>query len=311
MKASQLADRFGLTGSARLSEPVARGKQGLVRRLETTEGSWAVKVPFEPVEEQEVAASTAFQEAAHAAGVPTPAVRRTTEGAVLADVDGHRVRLYSWVDVGPPDATLDPVLVGTAVASLHQVRGPEGSAPLDAWYCDPVGAEQWDALVSDLRREGAPFAERFAELCDDLVALEGWLEPPGTLQCCHRDLWADNLLPTVDGGVCVLDWENSGDADPHQELGVVLFEFARGDAGRARALTDAYRDAGGPARVTRRGHFSMLVAQLGHITEIGARDWLVPNHRSPTRADAEAWVRETLDDPHTPVVLDDLLVAVR
>ena len=51
------------------------------------------------------------------------------------------------------------------------------------------------------------------------------------LQTCHRDLWADNVLPTADGGVCVIDWENSGPADPSQELGCVLFEFARGDLG--------------------------------------------------------------------------------
>ena len=57
------------------------------------------------------------------------------------------------------------------------------------------------------------------------------------IQTCHRDLWADNVLPTADGGVCVIDWENSGPADPSQELGCVLFEFARFDPGRVRALT--------------------------------------------------------------------------
>jgi len=30
------------------------------------------------------------------------------------------------------------------------------------------------------------------------------------------------VLPTADGGVCVIDWENSGPADPSQELGCVL-----------------------------------------------------------------------------------------
>jgi hypothetical protein len=74
---------------------------------------------------------------------------------------------------------------------------------------------------------------------------------------------------------------------------------------------DAYRAAGGPASVRRRGDFSMLIAQLGHITEIAARDWLQPNPRSPQRADAEAWVREVIDEPHTRAVLDGLLAAVR
>lgn len=112
-------------------------------------------------------------------------------------------------------------------------------------------------------------------------------------------------------GVRVIDWENRGPADPSQELGCVLFEFARSDPGRARALINAYRDAGGPATVNRRGHFSMLIAQLGHITEMAATDWLQPNPRSPDRADSAAWIGEVLDEPHTRALLESLLVAVR
>ena len=76
-------------------------------------------------------------------------------------------------------------------------------------------------------------------------------------------------------------------------------------------LARAYREAGGPATVERRGHFSMLVAQLGHITEIAARDWLTPNPRSPRREDSQAWISEVLDEPHTRDLLDGLLAAVR
>lgn len=157
----------------------------------------------------------------------------------------------------------------------------------------------------------APFAARLADLRDELVALESWIEPPEALQTCHRDLWADNVRSTTDGGICVLDWEDSGPADPSQELGCLLFEFARTDPGRSRALVDAYAAAGGPAAVTRRGHFSMLIAELGHITEIAAADWLEPNLRSPSRAESAAWISEVLDEPHTRELLDSLLWAVR
>jgi hypothetical protein len=58
---------------------------------------------------------------------------------------------------------------------------------------------------------------------------------------------------------------------PTHELGRVLFEFGHADQGRVRALTGAYREAGGPEQVSRPGHFSMLIAQLGHITELAAR----------------------------------------
>ena len=310
MDAVDLARRFALGGSARLSDgPVARGKQGVVWRLETADGRWAVKMPFRQSGEDEVRLATMFQEGAYAAGVPTPQVRRTTGGCVFASVEGRQVRVYEWVDLHAPDPCLDPALVGAVVAAIHQVPVTELGAS-DPWHHEPVGADRWDELVEQLRSAGAPFAGRLADLRDELVALESWIEPPETLRTCHRDLWADNVLPTPDGGVCVIDWEDSGPADPSQELGYVLFEFARGDSGRARTLTNAYREAGGPATVSRRGHFSMLIAQLGHITEIAATDWLKPNPRSPDRADSAAWISEVFDEPHTRELLDTLLGAV-
>jgi hypothetical protein len=85
----ELAARFGLGRAVQLSDgPVARGKQGLVWRLDTADGSWAVKVPFDLAGEDEVGTATAFQEAAYAVGVPMPRVRRTTEGHVLATIAG-------------------------------------------------------------------------------------------------------------------------------------------------------------------------------------------------------------------------------
>lgn len=63
--------------------------------------------------------------------------------------------------------------------------------------------------------------------------------------------------------------------------------------------------------MTRRGHFSMLIAQLGHITEMAASDWLQPNPRWPDRADSAAWIEEVLDEPRTRELLESLLEAVR
>jgi aminoglycoside phosphotransferase (APT) family kinase protein len=305
-----LARCFGLGGAARLSDgPVARGKQGLVWRLDTAEGRWAVKMPLDPSDEAEVRTSTAFQEAACAAGVPAPRVRRTTDGCVFGTLAGRQVRVYEWVDLRAPDAMLDPHLVGATVAAIHRVPPADDPDPVDPWYHEPVGARGWDDLIGQLAEAGAPFAGRLAGLRDELVALEDWIEPPQLLRTCHRDLWADNVLPTADGGVCVIDWEDSGPADPSQELGCVLFEFARTDPGRARALAQAYRQAGGPAAVTRRGHFSMLIAQLGHITQAAGSDWLEPNPRSPERADSAAWIGEGLDEPHTRALLETILAA--
>jgi aminoglycoside phosphotransferase (APT) family kinase protein len=300
--ATELADRFGLGRVVRLSDgAVARGRQGEVWRLDTADGRWAVKVPFHP----SGTAGVALQEAACAAGVPAPRIRRTVDGEIFALAGSRPVRVYEWVELGRPDPMVDPELVGATVAAIHRVRLP-AVGPVEAWHTAPVGAPAWDALIRRLRAAGAPFADRLAALRDELVALESWLVPPAGLQECHRDLWADNVLPTPGGGLCVIDWENSGPADPSQELACVLFEFGRTDPGRARALRSAYAEAGGTAAVTRPGHFSMLIAQLGHITELAGRRWL----ETDDRAGAAEWIAETLDDPHTRGRLTALLAAL-
>ncbi|MFC3739390.1 phosphotransferase enzyme family protein [Paractinoplanes deccanensis] len=307
MDAAELASVFGLGRARGLSDgPVARGRQGEVWRLDTSDGRWAVKVPFHEAGE----GGALFQEAACAAGVPAPAIRRTVTGEVVAHISGRQIRLYEWVELGTPDPMVDPGLVGATVAAVHRVVVP-ASGPVEWWHTAPVGAPAWDQLIARLRAAGAPFAARLAELRDELVALESWLTPPVSVRMCHRDLWADNVLPTPSGGLCVIDWENSGPADPAQELACVVFEFARTDPGRVRDLMSAYESAGGPARLTRPGDFSMLIAQLGHITELAANDWLTPNVRNPDRAGAEAWIGETLDEPHTRAVLQSLLRATR
>lgn len=311
MDADRVARTFGLGGDARLSEgPVARGRQGAVWRLETESGRFAVKVPGANAAAADHALATAFHEAAHSAGVPTPRVHRTTDGRVWADVDGIRLRVDEWVDLRPPDISLDPELVGATVSAIHRVADPEPHpSDVSAWYVEPVGAPAWDDLLDRLGRAHAPFADDLGALRDDLVALDTWVVPPRRVRTCHRDLWADNLRGTADGGVCVFDWENTGPADPAYELACVVFEFGRGDRRRARALVDAYVAAGGPARITGRDDFSMLIAQLGHIVSYAAEGWLWATDESE-RAEAEEWVRELVDDPHTPPLLDALLAEV-
>ena len=44
--------------------------------------------------------------------------------------------------------------------------------------------------------------------------MEELLTPMVGRQWCHLDLWADNLRGTPDGGVCVIDFDNAGPAEP-------------------------------------------------------------------------------------------------
>jgi hypothetical protein len=250
-----------------------------------------------------------FAQSAKLAGVPTPGLVFAPAGRVLADIGPTQVRVYEWTELLPPDITLDPVAVGAAVAAVHRVHSIDGD-PLDPWYCEPVGASRWDDVIAALRAADAPFVDRLADVRDELVALDNWIEPPGELQVCHRDLWADNLVPTPAGGICIIDWENCGLADPSQELGCVLFEFAGGDPVRAEALYHSYLENGGPGRVERPGHFSMLIAQLGHIGERACREWLEPTVRSADRDESASWFAEFVDRPHHRVVLQEILDAI-
>ena len=300
---------FDLGSWGRLSDgPVASGKLGSIWRLDTEGGSWAVKQVGDVTgaELAELVEGAAFQEAALSAGVPTPAVRRTRSGEVIADHDGVRVRLHAWAEMDDPDTGLEPVEVGRLVAGLHRIDFA-GRIGLDPWYTEPVGAARWSELVTTLRSGGAPFADELDALVPELVALESHLgRPPRDLRTCHRDLWADNVRRTRDGGLCVFDFDNAGLADPSQELALILVEYCTADPSRASVIRAAYTEAGGPGRIEGPTDFAMPIAQLSHILEEGCRRWLEAT-TDAERADNEGWVREFLDRPLTGAVIEALL----
>ena len=311
-QAGKVARAFGLHDRATLHGPVARGEQGQVWQLTTPEGTWAVKEPFEPPDVEESEGCAHFQEAAVQAGVPAPRVIRAVDGAVVVDVGSAQVLLYEWVHLGARTTDLDPALIGRVTAQLHQVP-VDDSNPEHWWYTDPIGAEAWGDLVAETAAANAPFADALAAYQPELVGMEGLIEKAETLRCCHRDLWADNVLPVVGGGggadgVCVIDWENAGLADPAQELALVVFEFCRSEPARARTLLRAYYADGGPGRLDRPERFSMVVAQLGHIGRSACRQWLEASTPAE-RERAEGRVEEFLESGRLDRRTIDALVA--
>jgi len=306
--AQPIVDEFGLGSQGVLTGPVARGEVGQVWKLVAPAGVFAVKEPFEAPDESATDDEAAFQELGIAADVLAPRIVRTTAGRVLADIDGAAIRVYEWVDLCPPDRGLDPAAVGAAVARLHRVVY-EGHNGIHPWYTDPVGRHGWESLVADLVAADSPFADLFEERVDELVGLEQLLEMPVRVQTCHRDLFADNVLATTTGDVCIIDWENSGLSDPAQEIAVVLFEFAGGGGERARTLYGAYRDEGGPGLVVGPRSFSMAIAQLGHIGHLSARRWLA-DPSAAERKRNEARVDEFLRDGITRHQIDLILDSI-
>jgi Ser/Thr protein kinase RdoA (MazF antagonist) len=289
----RILEAFGLGSWGSLSDgPVASGRLGSIWRLDTEEGSWALKQAGDAGDE-EVLEGARFQEAVLAAGLPTPAVRRSRAGEVIAE----GVRLNAWVDLHDADPGLDPVAVGQLVAGLHRVAFA-GTIGVDPWYTEPVGATRWAELVGELRARRAPFTDELDALLPELVALEAYLGgPPRELRTCHRDLWADNVRRAEGGGLCVFDFDDAGLADPSQELAVILVEYGA-EPGRAALIRAAYAEAGGPGRVEAATDFAMAIAQLSHILAEGCRRWLTAA-TDADRADNEGWVREFVDQPLT------------
>lgn len=305
--ARRVADVFDLGPDARVVGPSERGQLGRVWSVVTSRGRYAVKVPFEAPDPAVSRADADYQDTLRAAGILLPEVVRTPDSEVVADVsEGTRARVYTWVEMGPKDRTLDPAEVGRTVAEVHAVHVPD-DRPVHRWHTDPVGEAGWRELAARATSEGAPFAARVTHHVDELVALETLLEPPGPARRCHCDLWADNIRTSPDGLV-VFDWENSGPADPAGELPMVMYEFGSGDLGRMRQLYEAYLEAGGDARVTRPGHCSMLIATLGHNLHYGVSGWL----DSPTQHERDHkawWVGQTLDDALTRWDIDEVMAA--
>ncbi len=307
--ATAIAEAYGLGDSAVLLGPVAAGRVGQVWRLSSSSGVFAVKDPFFEVSAAQAASDAVFQDLVRAAGVPMPAVVRTPAGQVMTTVEGHPVRVYEWVDLLGPTRRLAPGVVGALLASIHRVVVPMAAAEASPWHTEPIGVEGWTQLVVALEAAGAPFADQLAALVPQLLAVEALITPPSYTQLSHCDLWSDNLLPTPTGGVMVLDWENSGAADPSQELGMVVFEYGCGEPQRMNELYAAYVGAGGPGRLRAPGDLTMLIANLGHIAEEGCRRWLAAG-TDEARADNAAWVAEFLDDPVTVSTVEGILAGV-
>ena len=306
-QAAEVAGRFALGDQAVLTGPVAAGRLGDVWRLSTDRGEFAVKDARFPVDPGAVAADAAYQDRVRGHGVPMPEVVRTPDGQPLVQLASGPVRAYAWVDVLAPERGIDPVEIGALVASIHRVHVP-ARGPVDAWYVVPVGEPAWRDLTTQLRAARAPFVDRLEGLVPEMLAAEALLVETEPVQVCHRDLWADNVLRTPDDELVVLDWENSGSADPAGELGVVTFEFGQGDPDRVRDLFGSYVDAGGPARLRTPGDLTMLIAQTGHIARTGCERWLAAT-TEVDRADNAAWVGEFLDEPVTVATVDAILDA--
>ena len=284
-----------------------RGFQGQVWRLTCGTRAYAVKEALVPLDHDQVVAAYELQQRAAAAGVMAPRQLLTVTGDPAVYVDGETLRVFDWLELAPPDRDLDAIELGRLLAAAAHRRRPDRrrgrSLVRRAGRAGPLGRAGGRAAAG-----GGPVRRHTRHLVDELAASEAVLEGPRDMSFCHRDLWADNLRAEADGSPVVIDWDNCGPAPAAGELAMVLVEFGSTPA-RARDLYTAYVDAGGPARITGRGDFTMPIAVLHHIVEMGARQWLAASG-DVARRRAAGRVTEFTDDPFLLADVERLLAAL-
>lgn len=175
--AAWFVDRFGLPAPAHLDGPVDQGYQGRVWRLQCGDGTYAVKETFAPLDDTQVALAYELQTRAAGFGVTAPRQLLTLDGDPAAHDGDETLRLYEWIELGPPDRELDPSANGRLLAGLHRAGGPSDD-PVDPWYVEPVGRDRWVELLTELELAGAPFAPELAHRLPSLLESESIMVPP-------------------------------------------------------------------------------------------------------------------------------------
>jgi Ser/Thr protein kinase RdoA (MazF antagonist) len=280
-EAQTIAAAFALGRATGAAVPVARGEMGRVWRVDTDRGWFAVKELLEPMDEASAQADIAFQLAAIDTGVPMPRPILQPDGAALATVERPggstaTFRAYTWMDLADPVLAAAPGVAATLLARLHALDLP-ADAPMDPWFCEPLGPDGWAALRDAVRAAAPPWLDAFeralpgAEAAEAIV-VDAALDrlPVEALRRCHLDFNPENVLLDVSRRPVVLDWENSGSAPYEQELAHALLDFAAEPQVAAEFLR-VYHEAGGPARITGRDSFAMALAVQGNLANAFAR----------------------------------------
>ena len=301
-----------------VSAPVfaARGELGRIWRLDTDRVSWAVKESLVPTAEAAATQDVRFQLTAHSAGIPLPLPRLTRDGRAILPPDesasAFGVRVYLWADLAA-DRLVTPVEIGAVTAGLHRLEQADDQGAGPAWFTEPLGEPALAGLLDDARRSEAEWAPALARWLPELIALDSAIAPPQPelVRTCHRDLNVENVRRLANGSLVVLDWENSGPAQPERELAMVVCDLAA-DLSLAAALDgyQAYLADDGPGRLREVADFAMAAAIQGHLLQFYGRRALDPGEPTENRERSRSRLAHILRQPITLEFIQGLLELV-
>ena len=306
--AQDVADAYGLEGSATLTGPVARGQLGQVWRLDTEAGTHAVKEWFATPDLAAMSRDADLVAAALAEGVVTPRIVHTTTGAVATTVADTAVRVFEWVDLRGPMRGLDPAAVGATLAALHRA-GPPTDEPVDNWFAT---ASESSAGVSCT--SGSSTSRRPSPGTSVPSSTSSSPSSPSSSRTSRPSSATATCGPTTcspprTGGSASSTSRTSARPTRARSSRWCSSSSATTTRRERDCIHTAYRDAGGPGRVTRRGHFTMLVAEQAHIGQLACSRWVGASSESE-RERLATWFLEIPDDPVTLPRIDRVLAAV-
>ncbi len=316
--ARETAARFALGDPAGPAVLSARGELGRIWRMPTTRGVWALKEVFDPspTARDDAYRDLRFQEAALAGGIPMPRPIVAPDGAVLIEVgpddDRRTVRVYTWVDLQGHEVAAPISEVAAILGRLHAIA-PATDRPVEAWFGMPPPAAELDLLLERARSVDVPWADALAGLVRVIAEATAAVGRPAATPegrvTCHLDYNPDNVLLDAAGRTCVVDWENSGPAEPVQELASAVAQFAR-TPDLVAPFLEAYASAGGPARLRDRHSFAMTVIVDANLVATYARRALdAPDPED--RARAAFWIGDIAANAFTIDRIDGWLEAAR
>jgi Ser/Thr protein kinase RdoA (MazF antagonist) len=271
----RIAERFGL--GRLVGEPVEAatgwGGRNRVWRLDTMEGTFAVKDTIEELLPADPGESLRIERCAFEGGVPAAVPLPSTTGASYEPLDGRWYRCHRWIDgtakQNEETTTNDARQMGAVVAQLHRLAVPV--VPLQEQPASPFGRSHWRRLAG--RRPEATWARLIRDDLDAIVRADAFAASAG--DACevgsHRDLNAHNVLFTAHGLV-LIDWDAAGPISISYERGMTATLWAQREQGRldleaATPFLCGYQDAGGLVELDDVGELPRWLGALSWWTE--------------------------------------------